>query len=445
MTKSVWSLRDDDDDSLLPVYGDETTDPRPWLHGLCNTLSKDQFVAVLTTLWAIWWAQRKEIHEQEFQSPLSTHLFTERYLQELRGLPAKKQNNKRTATTSAPRWIPPAIGEMKLNVHGAVAKSSNIGVVGVICRSAQGDFIGPSTMVFHGVTEPAMLEAHACREAIALAEDMVITKVRIASDCLSVSAPTPRRPASLRPVAAPSHVPASPAAPSPAPPAAPRPRPAPPRPSRPALPPRLVAPSLARRAQPRPAAAPSHTPASPAAPRPPRRARGQHRKQSVSSGCPAAPPSPAIQVSPVNWPLGGPAASFLGEEANFDPALAPPPPRPGLFFGLDVRVAFCPVHGYGPCPAHDDAFFCPIHGYMTCPLVPVTPPSEPEVVDASEGYLNLHSPTPSNEDPEHFMPPGYGLVPDLELPPPTEESGALTTATPMVFDLIVKDEPEECI
>lgn len=41
------------------------------------------------------------------------------------------------------------------------------------------------------------------------------------------------------------------------------------------------------------------------------------------------------------------------------------------------------------------------------------------------------------------MPPGYALVPDLEPPPPTEESGALTTAVPMVFDFAVKDEPEE--
>ncbi|KAE8804808.1 hypothetical protein D1007_19226 [Hordeum vulgare] len=53
MARSVWSLRDDDDDSLLPVYGDETTDPRLWLHGLCNTLSTDRFVVVLTTLWVI--------------------------------------------------------------------------------------------------------------------------------------------------------------------------------------------------------------------------------------------------------------------------------------------------------------------------------------------------------------------------------------------------------
>ncbi|KAI5007679.1 hypothetical protein ZWY2020_008727 [Hordeum vulgare] len=101
----------------------------------------------------------------------------------------------------------------------------------------------------------------------------------------------------------------------------------------------------------------------------------------------------------MNWNLDGPAAPFLGEEADFDPALAPPPPPPGLFFGLEVGVAFCPVHGYGPCPVRDGAFFCPIHGYMSCPPVAVTPPPEPEVVDAPEGYLNLPSPTPKQRGP----------------------------------------------
>ncbi|KAE8770061.1 hypothetical protein D1007_58250 [Hordeum vulgare] len=186
MAKSVWSLRDDEDDSLLSVYGDETDDPKLWLHGLCNALSGDRFVTVLTTLWAIWWARRRAIHEKEFQSPLSTHLFIQRYLSEVRGLPAKNPQQGRPARTLRPRWIPPATGETKMNVDGAVGKSSNTGVVGVICRNDQGGFLGASAVVFPGMIDPEVLEAHACREALALAEDMMVSRIRIASDCLRV-------------------------------------------------------------------------------------------------------------------------------------------------------------------------------------------------------------------------------------------------------------------
>lgn len=80
----------------------------------------------------------------------------------------------------------PTEGEVKMNVDGAAAMSSNMSAVGVVCRSAAGLFLGASAVVFQGVTEPTTLEAYACREALALAKDLVMNKVRIASDCLRV-------------------------------------------------------------------------------------------------------------------------------------------------------------------------------------------------------------------------------------------------------------------
>jgi hypothetical protein len=95
----------------------------------------------------------------------------------------------------------------------------------------------------------------------------------------------------------------------------------------------------------------------------------------------------------MDWLLGGPAAPFLGEEDNFDATLAPPPP--GIFFGngMDAWVAFCPTHGYRPCPARDGVLLCPVHGYGPCPLAPATPPQEQEDVDMLDAYPA--SPTPA--------------------------------------------------
>lgn len=75
---------------------------------------------------------------------------------------------------------------VKLNADGAVAKTANKGAVGVVCRNDKGLFLGASAVVLAGVTEPATLKAHACREAMALAEDLHVNKISVASDCLRV-------------------------------------------------------------------------------------------------------------------------------------------------------------------------------------------------------------------------------------------------------------------
>jgi hypothetical protein len=48
MAKAVWALKDDD--ITLPLFGDETPDPRLWLFSLSNTLSQEKFIEVLLTL-----------------------------------------------------------------------------------------------------------------------------------------------------------------------------------------------------------------------------------------------------------------------------------------------------------------------------------------------------------------------------------------------------------
>ena len=55
-----------------------------------------------------------------------------------------------------------------------------------ICRNDQGGFIGASAMVIPHITDPETLEAMACLEALALAEDCGIRSFVVALDCLNV-------------------------------------------------------------------------------------------------------------------------------------------------------------------------------------------------------------------------------------------------------------------
>jgi ribonuclease HI len=74
---------------------------------------------------------------------------------------------------------------MSLNVDAAMAKTTTGGAVGVVCRSVL-EFMGASTLTFPGITDPAVMEALACRKAMALAKDLNLQNITVATDCLSV-------------------------------------------------------------------------------------------------------------------------------------------------------------------------------------------------------------------------------------------------------------------
>jgi ribonuclease HI len=183
MANSVWVLSK----SLMVehmIACDERS-AKLWLFHLKETLPHDQFTRLTVTLWAIWLARRKAIHEEIFQNPMSTHGFINSYLEELKLLPKPVQ----VARVLPPnprlraRWVPPAPGLFKFNVDASVARSGEIGAAAAFCHDSNGVYQGASSIVIRGVTDPFTLEAIACREALALADDLGVNRIHVASDC----------------------------------------------------------------------------------------------------------------------------------------------------------------------------------------------------------------------------------------------------------------------
>jgi ribonuclease HI len=52
-----------------------------------------------------------------------------------------------------------------------------------LLQDSSGVYLGSSAVVFDGITDPASLEALACREGLALAADLALSRIQIASDC----------------------------------------------------------------------------------------------------------------------------------------------------------------------------------------------------------------------------------------------------------------------
>ncbi|KAK1609349.1 hypothetical protein QYE76_033022 [Lolium multiflorum] len=69
------------------------------------------------------------------------------------------------------------------NVDAAVRENNGEGVVGAIARSAQGEFMGASSLVFPSSNDPDTLEMLPCREACALPRDLSLRSVRVATNC----------------------------------------------------------------------------------------------------------------------------------------------------------------------------------------------------------------------------------------------------------------------
>jgi hypothetical protein len=91
--------------------------------------------------------------------------------------PGVRQNNSQ-------RWLASAEGEMKINVDGAVARNRRGGAVSAVCHDHTGMYLRSSVMVYRGITDPTILETFACREALALADDLLVQRMKVASDCL---------------------------------------------------------------------------------------------------------------------------------------------------------------------------------------------------------------------------------------------------------------------
>jgi hypothetical protein len=71
----------------------------------------------------------------------------------------------------------------KINIDAGVARDQKFSVIPAVARSGSSEYLRASAMVISGIADPEVLEALAVREGLCLANDLLIRRVRIASDC----------------------------------------------------------------------------------------------------------------------------------------------------------------------------------------------------------------------------------------------------------------------
>src|SRR6266540_2472849 len=101
---------------------------------MIEALNHQEQVKLFVTLWAIWHARRKAIHDGEFQSPLSTKAFIDRFVSDLEQCPTKRKVNNTAEVQAYARWTPPPAGHAKIHVDAAVGKNMEKAVVAAVAR-----------------------------------------------------------------------------------------------------------------------------------------------------------------------------------------------------------------------------------------------------------------------------------------------------------------------
>jgi hypothetical protein len=119
---------------------------------------------------------------------MATIAFVNHFIEDLNGCtePVKKKGGRIQTIEKKKGWIAPPVDRTKVNVDAAVSKSVPKGVVGLVCWSLEGVFLGASAMVFDGINQPGCLEALACREALGTAMDLALGPIMVVSDYLKV-------------------------------------------------------------------------------------------------------------------------------------------------------------------------------------------------------------------------------------------------------------------
>ena len=81
MARCVWALSEADIVEHISLSIEPAA--RNWLFSMFESMKQEELTRMLVTVWAIWHAKRKAIHEEVFQSPMETIGFVNNFLADL--------------------------------------------------------------------------------------------------------------------------------------------------------------------------------------------------------------------------------------------------------------------------------------------------------------------------------------------------------------------------
>ena len=104
--RCVWALSNEDMVQHMCMHRDDQA--KRWLFLMSESLPPEEFTTMIVTLWAIWAARRKIIHEGIYKTPLATHGFVTSYLADLKHI--QKPIERSPASKGSPNCLAATTG-----------------------------------------------------------------------------------------------------------------------------------------------------------------------------------------------------------------------------------------------------------------------------------------------------------------------------------------------
>ncbi|KAK5834067.1 hypothetical protein PVK06_017940 [Gossypium arboreum] len=143
-----------------------------WFTWFVQNSSTDICRYFLRTIWAIWSARNKWIHEGKKMSGAETARFRVQYLQELNSI----KRGKLAFSPISVEWRPPIQRFYKINFDAAVDLKTQRSFSGLLVRDWKGEILATKTINHENIPTGFAAEAVACLQAVILGRDLRLNK-----------------------------------------------------------------------------------------------------------------------------------------------------------------------------------------------------------------------------------------------------------------------------
>ncbi|KAL4278344.1 hypothetical protein GQ457_03G025260 [Hibiscus cannabinus] len=154
-----------------------------WLSHLFVHFTESHRLLFVVTIWALWFYRNKKLHENFIQSPEDIASFVQSYLLDIK---ASNASQGLQSVHPIEHWQPPPVGSVKTNFDVGFNSSNKSSVSGIIIRDSEGLVLASSTYPNNFISDPAVAEARACEQAVALTTKLGFRRAIVEGDAISV-------------------------------------------------------------------------------------------------------------------------------------------------------------------------------------------------------------------------------------------------------------------